>query len=148
MLSVRCPVLSVCLSVTLVYWPNGWTDQDETWHAGRPRPRPQCVRWDPAPLPKNGAEPASFRPMSVVAKRLDGSRCHLVRRSASAQAILCYMATQLPLQLRGIAPNFRPMPIVAKRLDGSRCHLVRRQASARSTLCFRWGPSSHPPSLK
>jgi len=26
-------------------WPNGWTDQDETWHAGRPRPWPHCVRW-------------------------------------------------------------------------------------------------------
>ena len=37
MLSVRC--LSVCLSVCDVraLWPNGWTDQDETWHAGRPR---------------------------------------------------------------------------------------------------------------
>ena len=35
---------------------------------------------DPAPLPKNGAEPPNFRPMSVVAKRLDGSRCHLIQR--------------------------------------------------------------------
>jgi len=37
MLSDRC--LS-CLSVydVGVLWPNGWTDQDETWHAGRPRP--------------------------------------------------------------------------------------------------------------
>ena len=31
---------------------------------------------DPAPLPKKGAEPPNFRPMSVVAKRLDGSRWH------------------------------------------------------------------------
>jgi len=32
--------------------------------------------------PKKWAQPAtpSFRPMSVVAKQLDGSRCHLVRR--------------------------------------------------------------------
>ena len=30
---------------------------------------------DPAPLPKKGAEPLPiFRPMSIVAKRLDGSR--------------------------------------------------------------------------
>jgi len=34
---------------------------------------------DPAPLPKKGAEP-QFRPMSIVAKRLDGSKCHLVQR--------------------------------------------------------------------
>ena len=33
-------------------------DQDETWHGGRPRPRPHCVRWDPPPLsPQNGHGP-------------------------------------------------------------------------------------------
>jgi len=26
-------------------WPNGWMDQDGTWHVGRPRPRPHCARW-------------------------------------------------------------------------------------------------------
>ena len=33
---------------------------------------------DPAPLPRKGAEPPNFRPIYVVAKRLDGLRCHLV----------------------------------------------------------------------
>jgi len=34
--------------------------------------------WDPAPLPRKGAEtPIYFRPMSIAAKRLDGSRLHL-----------------------------------------------------------------------
>ena len=33
---------------------------------------------DPAPLPKNGAEPTNFRPVSIAAKRLHRSRCHLV----------------------------------------------------------------------
>ena len=41
--SVVCPVCSV-----RALWPNGWTDQDETWHAGRPRPCPHCVRWGPS----------------------------------------------------------------------------------------------------
>ena len=38
------------LSVTLhgVLCPNGWMDKDETWHAGRTRPRPHCVRWGPS----------------------------------------------------------------------------------------------------
>ena len=36
MLSERCPVPSVC--DVGVLWPNGWTDQDEIWHAARPRP--------------------------------------------------------------------------------------------------------------
>jgi len=40
-----------------VLWPNGWTDQDATWHRGRPRPRRHCVRWgpsSPSPLPEMG----------------------------------------------------------------------------------------------
>jgi len=44
MLSDRCPVVSVCDIGVL--WPNGCMDQDETWHGGRPRPWPRCVRWE------------------------------------------------------------------------------------------------------
>jgi len=52
MLSDRClsvlSVLSVC---------DVGVNQDETWHAGRPRPWPHCVRWGPScPSPK-GAQP-------------------------------------------------------------------------------------------
>jgi len=37
-------------------------DQDETWHAGRPRPWPHSVRWGPSfPSPK-GAQPPIFGP--------------------------------------------------------------------------------------
>ena len=44
MLSVRC--VSVCPVCDVgVLWPNGWTDQDQTWHAGRPRTWSRCVRW-------------------------------------------------------------------------------------------------------
>jgi len=58
---------------------NGWMDQDATWYWGKPRPRPHCARWGPSsPTPK-GHTP-NFLPISIVAKRLDGSRCHLVRR--------------------------------------------------------------------
>jgi len=72
MLSGSCPVcLSVCLPVCLsvvsvcnvgILWPNGLMDQDETWHAGRPRPWPHCVRRRPSyPSPK-GAQPPIFGP--------------------------------------------------------------------------------------
>jgi len=57
----------------------GSIDQDVTWYESRPRPRPHCARWGPSSPPqKGGTDP--FRPMFVVAKRLVGSRCHLVRR--------------------------------------------------------------------
>jgi len=44
----------VCTSVCDlgVLWPNGWVDQDKTWHRGRPRPRRHCVRWNPSPPPR------------------------------------------------------------------------------------------------
>ena len=42
-------VLSVCNVGVL--WPNGWTDQDETWHAGRPRPGHIVLGGDRLPLP-------------------------------------------------------------------------------------------------
>jgi len=35
---------------------------------------------DPAPLPKKGDRAPNFRPISLVAKRMDASRCHLVWR--------------------------------------------------------------------
>jgi len=45
---------------------------------------------DLAPLPNKGAEPLpNFRPMSIVAKRLDGSRWHVAWRWALVQATLC-----------------------------------------------------------
>jgi len=64
MLSDRCPVCLSVLSVCNVgvLWPNGWTDQDETWRAGRPRPWPHCVRWElSSPSPK-GHSPSQFLP--------------------------------------------------------------------------------------
>jgi len=43
---------------------------------------------DPAPPLQKGGRAPNFCPVSIVAKRLDGSRCHLVQRYASAQATL------------------------------------------------------------
>jgi len=83
----------------------------------------------------------NFRPMFIVPKRLDASRCHLVWRQASAQGTLCSMGTQPPLPKKGASkrglsplPNFRPLSIVAKRLDETRWHLAWRWAMAKATL--------------
>jgi len=35
---------------------------------------------NPSPPQKRAQTPPNFWPMSIVAKRLDGSRCHLVQR--------------------------------------------------------------------
>ena len=81
--SVVClsvPSCPACLFVCDVraLSPNGWTDQDETWHAGRPRPWPHCVRWGPSSPSPKGHRPDSFRSICVAAKWLHESRCHLV----------------------------------------------------------------------
>ena len=83
--TVVCPVcLSVlsCLSVRNVgvLWPNGWIDQDETHHAGRPWPGHIVLYGPSCPSPKRERSLPNFRPMSIVAKQLDASRCHLVWR--------------------------------------------------------------------
>ena len=54
-LTVVCPVCDVG-----VLWPNGWTGPDETWHAGRPRPWPHCVRWGPSFPPQKGGGAPRF----------------------------------------------------------------------------------------
>jgi len=36
--------------------------QDETWHAGRPRPWPHCVRWGHSSPPPKGHSPPIFGP--------------------------------------------------------------------------------------
>jgi len=117
MLSVHCPVcLSVCNICAL--WPNGWTDQDETWRAGRPRPWPHCVRWGPSSPSPKGAQPPIFGPYQL---RPNG---------CMDQDLTWYGASSRPRRLcvrwgRSPLPNFRPISIVAKRLDASRCHFVR-----------------------
>ena len=68
---------SVCLDVTLVYvycgQTVGWTNMKLGTEVGL-GPGHIVLDGDPAapPPPKKGSPPSNFRPMSVVAKRLDG----------------------------------------------------------------------------
>ena len=60
-----------------------------------------------SPPPPKWAQSPNFWPMSVVTKQLDGSRCHLVRRYASAQQHCVRWGPSFPLQKRGTAaPHF------------------------------------------
>ena len=64
----------VCLSVLSIcdvgaLWPNGWMYQIQTWHGGRPRLRPYCVRRGSG-FPQKVTQPPSFRPMCIVARCL------------------------------------------------------------------------------
>jgi len=78
----------------------------------------------PSSPPKKGhSHPHNFRPVSVVAIWLDGSRWHLALRYASARAHCARWGRISPPLEKGAqpsSPNFWPMSVVAKRLDGSR----------------------------
>ena len=57
---------------------NGWMDQDATRYGGRPLPIQYCVRWRSSSRHGKGhRSPPTFWPMSIVAKRLDGTRIPL-----------------------------------------------------------------------
>ena len=86
-------------------------------------PRNFVLDRDPAPS-LNGGRATNFRNTFIVAKRLDASRCHLVRsRSRPRQLVLDRDPAP---QKKGTAPNFRPMSIVTKLLYVLGYHLVWR----------------------
>ena len=83
-------------------------DEDATWYGGRTRRRRHCVRWEPrSPSPKSHSP--QFSPMSVVAKRLDGLRCHLVWGRPRPRVLCVRWGPSYP-QKKGIptSPNFGP----------------------------------------
>ena len=133
MLSDGCPVCPVC--DVGVLWPNGWMDHDETWHAGRPRPWPHCVRWGPSfPPQKDGKDPlkkGDSRQFSVYV--YCGQTTGWIKMPLGTEVglgsghIVSDGDPVSPIPERGtVAPTFLLMSIVAKWLDASRCHLVRR----------------------
>jgi len=92
MLSDRClSCLSVCpYSVTLVYCGQTveWIKMKLGMEVGLCHGH-LVLDGDPTSPTKGHSPTLNFRPMSVVAKRLDGSTCHLVGRWTSAQVTFC-----------------------------------------------------------
>ena len=109
MLSVRClsvcHVCPVCLS-GLVYC--GQTVGQIKLKLGMQvglGPGHIVLGGDAATPPQRGIAP-NFRPISVAAKWLHGSRCHSAWSEASAQATLCRWGPRSPPQKGGGAPKF------------------------------------------
>ena len=124
--SVVCLSCLSCLSVCNVdvLWPNGWMDQDETWHRGRPRPGHIVLDGDAALASPKGHSP------QFSAHVCSGQIASWIKMPLGTDVGLgpgdIVLGGYPPPPQRGTAPNFRPMSVVAKRLDRSRCHLVRR----------------------
>jgi len=93
-LSVRCLSCPVCLSVLSVTFVHcgqkvGRIKMKLGTQVGL-GPGHIVLDGDPFSPPQGGgAKPPNYRPISVVAKWLNGSRCHLIWRKHLAQATLC-----------------------------------------------------------
>jgi len=108
-------------------WPNGWMHQDTTWYGARPQPRGLCVRWGHSPLPQKGRSP-KFPAHVYCAQTAGCITVPLGMEVSLSPGDFVFDGDPAPL------PNFRPMSIVTKRLDGSRWHLAWRWDLAQATL--------------
>jgi len=111
-----------------VLWPNGWMDQDETWHGGRPQTRPCCARRGPSSTKRGTA-------LQYSAHVCCGQMNRWIKMPLGTEVGPGPGHTVLdgdppPPQKKGRAQHlhFWPLSVVAKGLDGARCHLVWRQA--------------------
>ena len=127
--SVVCPVLSVCpVCAFAVLWPNGSMDQDESWHRGRPRHRPHCVRWRPSSPIQNGQIP-QFSAHVRCDQTAGWIKMPLRRQVGLGPDNIVLVLDHLRSLKGGTTPNFRPMSIASKRPDGSRYPLLDQDAT-------------------
>jgi len=151
-LSVPC----VCLSVTLVYCVQtvGWIKMKLGMEVGLV-PGHIVLDGNPAPLPKGYSLP-NFRSVSVVAKRLDGSRCRqrcIVSRPWSWsrgelrtwKMVLDLVLAQKSRYFQDLDEWYKPHYIGLSR-PNTRQELIRRWDSERELL--RSVPGSYSNSLK
>jgi len=123
--------------------PNGCMHQDATWYGCRPQPRGLCVRWRSSlPSQKWGRSPPNFRPMFIVAKRLDGSLGTKLGFNSGDSMV---DGDPAPSPQSGLSPlpNFRPISIVAKRWMHQDATWYGGRPQPRG-LCVRWGLSPLP----
>jgi len=157
MLSVRAvSVCPVCLSVCYVraLWPNVWTDQDETWHAGIGLGPGGVLDGDPAsPLPKRHSLHPIFGPYLL---RPNGcNRCMYQDATwygdrPQPRQLCVRWGPRYPPQKGGRTPpqfsahfysdqdgdNFRPMFIIVFVISLEHCTLSLQSSSSFITLCI------------
>jgi len=117
-------------------------DQDETWHASRPRYWPHCIRWDPASLPK-GAHP-QFSAHICCGQMAGWIEVPLDMEVGFGSGDFVLDGDSAPLPKKGAEPPiFDPCllwPNGCMDQDGT----GRRDGPRSRPHCVRWGPSSPP----
>jgi len=108
-------------------WPNGWLDQDGTWHGRGPWSRPYCATLGTrSPAQKGDRAPSPiFGPFLLWSNGWMHQDATWYRGRPRPWG-LCARWGPSPLPQKGTEPsNFWLMSIAVKGLYGSRCHLVR-----------------------
>jgi len=96
------------------------------------------------PLSQRGRAP-NFRPISIVAKWLHGSTCHLVWRWASAQATFVGWGPAPPPQKDGGAPKFSTHVHCGQTAGWIKMPLGMEEGLSPGDFVLGWGPSRPPP---
>jgi len=127
-------------------------DQDETCHAGRPRPSPHCVRCGPSSLPPKGHSTPNYRGglcptlLHTCCGQIAGCfKMSLAREVALDTSNIVLDGDQAPLPPKGHSPQF-PAHICCGQMAG--CIRTTWYGGGRPVPrrhCDRWGPSSLPP---
>jgi len=109
-------------------------------YGGRPQHRRLYVRYgDPAPLPKKGRNP-QFLAHVHLAKRLHGSRCHLLRVGIGLRDIVLHGDPNSPSSKEAQPPIFSQCPLWPNGwMDYNATWYGGRPQPRR--LCVRWRPS-------
>jgi len=144
--TVVCLSCPVCLSLSnvVVLWPNGLTDQDETWHAGRPRPCPHCVRRGPSSPSPKGAQSPIFGPYPLRPNGRIDQDSTWYRGKPRPRATFVRWGPCSPPQKWGAPPIFGPClswPNGWMNQDDT-WHGARPQP--RRPCGVRWGPNPLP----
>ena len=125
------PIFGPCL-----LWPNGWMDQDGTWHGGGPRSRPHCARWGLSSPPQIRGHSPQYTHISIVVKLLDASRCQVGMKVGLVPGHTVLDGTQ--------HPHFSAHVCCSQRAGWIKVQLSREVGRGPRHI-VRWGPTSPPP---
>jgi len=107
--------------------PNGWMNQDDTWHGGGPWFKPHCTRWGPSFRPQNRDRVPQFLAHFDCCQTAGWIKMALGMEVGLSLGNFVLDGDPASPPLKGHSPPiFRPMSVVGKRLDGLRWHLVWR----------------------
>jgi len=131
------PVFGPCL-----LWPNGWIDQDGTWHGGGPRSRPHCARLGPSSPPqKGGRAPPQFLAHVYCGQTAGWIKMALGMEVGPDPGHIVLDGDPAPPTKKAQPPVLDPRLLWPKGLVDQYTTWYRGRPEP-MPYCVRWGPSS------